>query len=570
MLGEQAKTPRSLLGLEIIRSCGGVDELARNLDGDATRRALQLLIMNEAEECGPLPDDVRGTDNDRYTAFMARVCSKLRCDLRQLGELTVSEETKAAYLLRSVRKNCRSVRVEYSRRHTIEPATTTDSGFVENAAAPSEPLAAEAEPLPAWWEAVRRRLPSPLARLGVMLASFVGDHDNLDAIFRSNGRVDVGRLAALLRCSRSDVEKVLAALRKEVVKVRQSVPRPFLAIHRELSQLATTSFAGLADCELRQKLFEISRGLAYSFGPDDAIARGARRLDRAVFSQAIDMLLDEREFSPEPEPRTVLERLMQSIVRVREAFEKADIDAAFTYSAMLVLDAARVQHHVGAPRLQVLMAYTYFLWLGGWYDAFIRANQAIADRCDALIRQKGEEFLDAAPEFEGAETLRRVRTFAILNQISCEFHHTVTSARRERFVVRDYDALAHLARRLETLLEQDPEAGTVIDELLVVRAHLARAAYNFHRTASEAEKNRWKEERERQRESLHQHVRQHFFDHLLGAPDVPRLLAAANTAEGSAVDRTLDILQDLLQHYPAAARDLRAERLAALRSPTIE
>jgi len=335
-----------------------------------------------------------------------------------------------------------------------------------------------------------------------------------------------------------------------------------------LSKLAATSFEGLADAELRRELFDLSRSLAKSFAPENVDARAVKKLDLSDFNTTLDLLLDEWPVLDLPEQRSTLERLMQSIVQVCEALEAGDINRAFVRSGPLILNAARVQHHMSPSRLQVLLAYTYLLRVAGWYDACNEARQAIVARCNAIARQKGEDVLDLPPEFDSGETLRRVRTYARLNILVCLFNYKLTTAPQERFAVKDYDALVGLVDRFGELLADDPDADFVWNELLVLRAHIARAAYNLHRTAKGDAKARWKAERDRRRHELRQMIDEHFF-----TSDMPKLNArqlveaTLNAAEDCAVERTLDILEEALHDRPQLVREIRAERLATLQPP---
>lgn len=559
-MADERQSGRESRAQGILEQYGGLEALLSEPASERSGTALELLVLNELDSFGSWGGLPTGADGE--ARFVRRVCGKLRFDLRQLSELRCEDAQKVRYLLRGIRSQCKRVLGEFGRQRLEPRARLVDSQYLMKLAG-SVPAGVEPEgQVPGWYWRVQGRLPGPLARLAALLAAYVGERDTVDDLVRSDGRIDVGALSDTFGCSRGEVRRLLAVLREESVKVKPRVPRPFLDIHRRLSQLAASSFDGLADVELRERLFNISRALAYAFGPEDAVASGVQQLDKIEFDAAIDLLLEERQMSELSAQRDILERLMQRALKTCAALESADMDGAFKDSALLVLDVARIQHHTSPARLQVLLCYSYFLWLGRWYEAFIQTNRAICERCEALVRSKGESEYDRAPEIPQAETLRRVRTFALVNEISCLFNHVHTTARSERFVVRDYGAVEPLAGRLRELLAFDPGATTVLEELLVVQAHLVRAAYNVGRKVAADERERWRLERERQRGALRDLIEAHFSDPKRGVPDVQRLLDASQVGEGCAVGRTLDVIEEALRSRPDVLHTFRAERLA--------
>jgi hypothetical protein len=210
------------------------------------------------------------------------------------------------------------------------------------------------------------------------------------------------------------------------------------------------------------------------------------------------------------------------------------------------------------------------LRLAGWYDACNEANQAIIDRCNAIAQQKEEAALDLPPEFESGETLRRIRTYAGSNILVCTFNYLLTTAPQERFAVKDYDALVKLADRFRELLTDDPDADFVWNEMLVLRAHVARAAYNFHRTAKGEAKARWKAERDQQRRALREMIDEHFLTFEMPKLNARQLVEATlGAAEDCAVERTFGILEEVLHDRPELVREIRAERLVTLQPPAL-
>ncbi|MBU0638541.1 MAG: hypothetical protein KKB50_06725 [Planctomycetes bacterium] len=559
--------------LAIIRQHGGgVEQLINDPGSTRTRQVVELLVWNEVPSRAPLPAGDGGRDAD--TAFVRRVCSKLMVDLRYLGDLAdLPAAQKERILLRAVSKWCYRTAGEKAQRNAQGTSRSPREAYLPR---PDEvldrhhpaPLSDE-EAQARWAELLEQAAPSRLARLATRLALYVEDAADLEDLLNCEQRFDVGRLSRTLGCTRAQVRELLAVWRREICKVKAMVPRAFRDVYQRLNRLAAASFQGLADWDLRCELFDISRSLAFAFGPEDADARAVKPLEALEFNTTVDLLLDERSFSERPEQRTVLEQLMQSIVHVREALQAGDTNRAFAHSARLVLEAARVQHHAGPARLQILQAYTYFLRLAGWFEQVVQGERAIAERCNALVREKGPEILDRAAEFESGETLRRVRTYAGLNQLTCRFNHILTSAPQQRFVVRDYDGLVALVPHYERLLRDDPEADFVYSELLVLRAHIARAAYNLHRSARGAPaKQRWQAERDRQRAALLEFVEKHFFTSDFPAENARRLVdATAEAAEGYAAERALDILEETFAGWPAIVTELRATRLAALQYP---
>lgn len=562
--------------LAILGQPGGIEALIRDPDGRSTKETLVLLILNEDPERAPPPAELQEKPADPDTAFVERVRGKLQWQLRHLADLPGTATRRQRQFLNAVSRLCQKTNAErdgrYCCRAPFQAGLWKLDCFEARRQDGLQKLAerwGHQPPLPPWWDMVLRRMPSRQARLMVLLAPWVSDPDQIDSILKSDGTLDVDRVAGILQCTRREVAEMVATWRKEIPKVQPIVPHPFASIYRRLKELASTSLGGLADLQLREKLFDLSRDLAFSFDPESTIAPGAKRIDNLEFEAAIDLLLSEWEFSEQTGQRAILERLMTTARRVCDALEGADIDRAFSHSALFVLDAGRMQHHVSPSRPHVLLAYAYFLWMGGWGQAYLRANEAIADRCNAIVRAKGVEVLDLPPEFERGATLRRVRTYAGVNQVSWLFYHTFTTARQQRFVVKDYEGLASLVGRLGQLIRDDPRADTVFDEQLVVRAHLVRAAYNERRRAKDnADQERWKRTEAQWRTELRELLDNHFLSSDRSRRDAQALVErVGEAAEGFAVERTLDIVTEAMGDLPEIVDRIRAERQSLCSPP---
>ncbi|HUU97512.1 MAG TPA: hypothetical protein VM487_17390 [Phycisphaerae bacterium] len=560
----QAKASRARA---IIQQKGGIEALVTQVDSESTGTALELLVWNEVQDRAPSPSDESGCDVD--TAFVRRVCSKLRFELRHLSDLDLSIPQKEESLLRAVHSSCRRTRSERDGRYLARVPAAIDPGHLDKMPGHGQASGpGDSSSLSQWWHDVRATVLSQREQLAPLLALYERDPDAISALCDGAGQFDVGRISRKFGWSRRETRRLLSYLRREINKVKPMVPRMFRDVCRRLSKLAATSFEGLADAELRRELFDLSRSLAQSFGPENVDVRAVKKLDLSDLNVTLDLLLDEWTVFDLPEQRSTFEHLMQNIVRVCEALEAGDVNRAFVHSAPLILNAARIQHHMSPSRLQVLQAYTYLLRLAGWYDACNEANRAVIERCNAIARQKGAEALDRPPEFDSGETLGRIRTYASSNILVCMFNYQLTTAPQERFAVKDYDALVGLVDRFGELLADDPDADFLWNELLVLCAHIARAAYNLHRTAKGAAKARWKAERDRRRHELREMIDERFFTSEVPKLNARQLVEATlNAAEDCAVERTLDILEEVLHDRPQLVREIRAERLATLQPP---
>ena len=99
----------------ILSSVGGVDALTRDPEGCDSGRALELLVMNEAEDAAPVVRPRAATDALETGAGTRRAVSKLRYVLRYLGEIESSDADKERCLLRSVARECRRLESTFHR-----------------------------------------------------------------------------------------------------------------------------------------------------------------------------------------------------------------------------------------------------------------------------------------------------------------------------------------------------------------------------------------------------------------------------------------------------------------------
>jgi hypothetical protein len=347
-------------------------------------------------------------------------------------------------------------------------------------------------------------------------------------------------------------DRVRPAQRKEAsgaVPVR--VPQAFHHMYERFKELTAMPFDGLDNAglrELREAIFQITRCIVRAFDRSNTYFRGTWSLKDSQLETVLDLLLDGWKFSDPGNRRRVLERSMQTIVRIREALTIGDVGGAFTECAALILNASEIERPESPSRIQLLVTYAVWLWLAGRYDEAIHVNQQVANRCNAIANARGEAVLDCPPEFEAGETLRRVRTYAEMNIINCLFFQKLTTATEERFVVHDYDTVASLVDRSYRVLEADPEAGDFIyEELLVFQAHLARAAEDAYRSSTGEMREWWRAERDRRYRDLRDLVNDHFLVPDNVEESARLLIAAADAGEGCAVSRTIEILADALR-----------------------
>ena len=557
---------------ELVAPNGGVLRLLNEYESKDAARAesakevLRHIVSVAVDNRTPLPPPYSKYNAADFEArFVNDICAKLRPTLRKLVEATPDVARLETNFLRAVQRQ-----VERSRRVFLAKYESGAAPLLaEEEDRHSSSRNRAREEIRTAAECFRpvldgRWTPPHTVELLKYLEAWaeepVADASPLD----DDGVLDAGALAERLGLTPREVQRIIRVVRKEGSPVREQPPRQFRKVHKRLMKFASEPWGSLADAELREEIFRLSRDLAFSFGPHDAIAKGARMLDRGEFSGAVNTLLDERAFTEALEQRTVLERQMQTILRICEAFEASNLNEAFKLSGVFLLDAARIQHHTSPERLQTLLAYTHLLQLGKQYEAYVDASRAIADRVNDIVALKGAGELDEAAEFEHAVPLRRIRTYARVNEISCLFNHVLTTASTNVFRAPNYEALRELAQGLRDVIADDPQAVTVHDELLVIQAHVYRAAYNRFRDRQKTDHEYWRVERDTQRRLLSDTIDAYFFDVRRPIPDGARLMDAAHAAEGGAVDRVLDVLDQVLNAYPSVLQELRQERLAQL------
>ena len=573
--GGEHRARRRQAILQLVRQHGGVRHFLQELDGAnsaESQETLRYIIQAQLGDRLPLPPVYSEfMSQDAEDRFLNHACSKLRPTVRKLLEVDLPEPELEDRFLLSVVRQCERARRGFLKRYAATRCHALKDESPGRWFAASLDATKSEDAASGWFDAVLRGgwVPPHTARLFVLLRLWLDAPVASQCPLTDSGELDFARMAVTLGIAERELRRIVRFLRREAPKVHTAVPRPFRKVHQRLTEFASAPWGTLADAKLREALFDLARDLAFSFGPQDAIARGAKMLVKREFTGAIDLLLEERSFTAAADQRGVLERQMQRIIQICESLEGGNLGAAFSQSASFVLDAARIQHHTSPERLQVLLAYAHLLWLGRWYDACIDANRGVADRCDAIVRLKGEPELDYPPEFENGVSLRRVKTYAAVNALSCRFHHVLTGSPGQRFWVKDYEDLVGLVAELKELIALDPEATTVHEELLVVQSHVVRAAHNRHHGHQLAadERKHWEVEHQRQRAELQRIIDTYFLDAALGVPDVSRLLAAAQTGEGCAVERTLDVVEENLQACPTLAQEMRRVRLAAIRPP---
>ncbi len=557
---------------ELVGRYGGLPQLLSDLDSAdkelvaPAKEVLRHIVSVAVDNRVPLPPPCsKFNDANFEERFVNEICAKLKPTLRKLPEAVSAPHRLRSSFAHAVQRQCERSRRVFLARYE-QGATQLLAEEEDRRTSARQREHRDDVGLGEWFARVLdgQWVPPHTAEVLKYLEAWADEPRADRSPLNDEGTLDARALAGMLGLTPGEVTKIMRIVRKEGAPVRETPRRQFRKVHKRLLKFASEPWGSLADAELREEMFRLARDLAFSFGPDDAIAKGAKLLDRAEFSGAINVLLDERSLAEVHEQRTVLERQMQTILKICDALERNQLDEAYKLSGAFLLDAARVQHHTSPERLQVLLAYSHLLHLGKQWQAYVDVNRAVVDRCDELARHKGESELDETPEFENAVTLRRIRTYAKVNAASCLFHNIVSTARTNVFRVTSYPGLAALAERLREVIADDPDASTVQDELLVIQAHVFRAAHNRFRDRHKTDHDHWRRERDRQRALLMETIETHFFDKARQIPDAARLTDAAHTAEGGAVDRTLDILDQMLNAYPGVLQELRQERLAKM------
>ncbi len=560
---------------DAVWDAGGVDKLKKNRESQDHR------LVREVENLlATLVLTWVARNNGQYSGirvkeekYVPRVVCKLKSELRRLAKVRCNSGTRHAWFLDAIQTWCARTLWEKQGYYIADDVPVDRDVDVSRVKAKNADTEADED-----FEGCFADDPDitglpEYAALYVLLAPLDCTPDEVDSLLDARGRFDVREIRYKLGCTlrearetASYLDAALADFKRRVAKVRQMVPRAFRNIYRRLAELPQLD--RLAEVELRGELFDLARGLLASFGRENLYGRGVLPLDRPQFEYSVDLLLDEHRGSAPGEYRAVVERSMQAVVNIREALEAGDVGRAFRYAPILMWNAAQMQDRVSAAYPQLLLAYGYTLRLAGQGQEYIRFHKELVRLCDAIVRRVGRDVLDKPPELERGETLRRVRTYAGMNEIVGLFYFEFSSPAEERFLVKDYKGLASLPRRITQVLDDDPKAEFVTEELLVVCAHLVRAAYNLHRGAKEpAEKRRWRTERDTRRDELGALINNYFFDPDRGHPCPQRLIEAAeNAGEGAAPNRTLDIIEELLREQRAkdVLAALRAERKAAM------
>ncbi len=564
MLMQYVESPYTIhkRGMVVLHERGGLENWMAQPDAPQTLIALEILVLNEAQNRSP---DIDGLNTD--AAFIRRVVSKLKYVLRHMGDLDVSLERKEAILLRSVAKECKRTNQERGGRFLDPQPHTKDQADLDLLPGDnSEDTGGWNAAQSTWWDRLKSHVPSRLAKRASVLASWIEGQCDIDTILTSDGVFDVDEISKMLHCANGETKEILGCWQREADAILPKVPRKLNGICRKLKELLSKPFDGLADSELRERLFDISRSLAASFGSMKIRTRAVRKLDLPGFDDSIDLLLDERKFSESQTDRGTMERLIQTLTHIRDAISSGNVDKAFAHSASLVVDIARLQHHTSQERLQVVLAYSHFLFVAGECEAFYQFNQAIEKRTEALAASQGKNAWDSSPEFASGETLRRIRTYARLNQVTYQFYRQLTTASKERFVVQSYEQLQSLDEKLCQAAAEDPAATFLHDELLVLRTHLVRAAYNQHRRAAKSEKTNAHNQHEQYMEKTRELIQDEFIDRHTGLTDVSKIIRAIrSTAEGCAVERSLDVIEELFAHIPDTAYQIAHERAARIR-----
>ncbi|MBN2563661.1 MAG: hypothetical protein JXQ75_22310 [Phycisphaerae bacterium] len=558
--------------MEVIDQRGGPGKIVEEPNSDYNRNTLKILILIEAayRDENPRGRNSREQGHDANDRFLRRVLCKVQSRIRHHTDLPrQSANDQKKTLVAIVEWEWDQVRREGPRYADLQPGHIDPA----NLARFEDRRAGEG---PSAWTNPDGTI--DLGSLGAkpLLDLFASDSKGLEAFLNSKGRLDPGKIACEMGVTRQEIRSVLGRLKRNLESLMRKDGRMILhgfkKVYHRLKELASTPFGDLPEAELRETLFDISRSLVMSFGHEVIYAKGIKGLDELELGQTIDRLLGERELRMgEPRQREIVERLARSVQLVKDALETRDIAKLFAWSSRLVLDAAGLQHHLGPSRLQLLLAYTYLLRLAGWYDAYIQANEAIAKRCDDIDSMDAAA-LDRRPEFESGATLRRVRTHARVNVVECLFYFKLTSAREGRFVLRDrnknrcYERLVSLVKRLYAVLEEDPEAEVVYNSLIIVQAHIARAAYNLCRRAKGDAKDRWARERERRNRELVELIESRFLTSYVADENADELMAAVKVlGEGCARERALDVIVDVLrQDHMDVVRGIRRKREALL------
>ena len=366
--------------LTVTRGVGGVTELATAVCAktELGHSLIDTVTLSWLDERAAHNPRLRDAAYDEW--FLARVRTTLRCSLKTLQASKEVPAKLERLLLQVVGRDCgRALAVWKQRAGIHDDAAVRQPDVMDVAAPQTRRVADEEEDGPVWSNLLAGQSLSLEARTSTLMAltapeendvrSLMHDPDKLATLCRPSGEFDLKKLAGYLGLSPRSTRKYLQRLKKEIARVKAMVPRSFQTVYDRLTALATGKPDALTGLELRQLLFDLVRSLAVGFDPTNFDAQGVQKLKPAQFNSVVDSLLGERDFCEASEDRSIMERIMQQAVRIREALELSDVNAAYVQTAPLVLDAARLQDPAAPERLQILINYVYLLELAGWYDA---------------------------------------------------------------------------------------------------------------------------------------------------------------------------------------------------------
>lgn len=336
--------------------------------------------------------------------------------------------------------------------------------------------------------------------------------------------------------------------------VRGDVPTGLDEVHALLR-----SERKLDDAEVRVATFQLSRALVRTLGKRITRIEFANRciepLDVDRIRDVTDGLL-HADASVAGQVHT-RQRLIDTARNLQAAF---DNDDARTYELTehFIRCAARLHPARSPERLQLLVTYAVWLWIGQQYDEALEVNGKVVRRVNELAAAKGGGILDQLPAFGCVETLRRVRTYADMNIANCMFFQKFTTATERVFMVSDYEAMVReVLTRSHDALSRDPGSSSFLDkELLIFHAHAYRAAgekcANVTRrwlqgTALADDPSWWNIEQARQRYQVERLIRNPDKFYVPGNPEMTmrRIADAARLAEDEAVLRTIQIVKSL-------------------------
>ncbi|UCF32635.1 MAG: hypothetical protein JSV78_09910 [Phycisphaerales bacterium] len=544
------------------KEVGGIQSLAlqakaRTKEFETVVEAIAQIWLEDHSKHG---GDVSETATLKKFFELAR--AKLGWEVRHLAKCDLPSERMEAIFIRNTGQACARALGE-SRRTQKRAALFTAQAARQHA----EEIGGHNRPVgeePPILLTLEKTALSTNAKLAVLLALYWLDSSPLKDAYIIRDRLNLKKLAKYTGLQAKELRESQRIPERSIAKVKRRVPPAFWNIDKQLSKLAASRPQGVAGLDLRQQGFDLARSLAAGFAPENLDTPGVAPPHLPEFDETVDLLLDEYKLAEVPRDREIVERLMQSVVRLREALGDGDLERTFALAGPFVLDAARLQQPLAPERLQICLAYTYLLKIAGWVDACLQGLKVIERRCNEIVKEEGIESLDYPAELDHGLPLRRVRTFVRANSVLVSFYYKLTTAGGLRFRVRDYQALSRLTEQLQKSLADDPRADTIGEDLLVIRAHTYRAAYNRARRCPSRSKHSAENEKRLQQRKLLSLISRSFWDSNRDRPDARRLVEAAhNAGEGYAADRTLDILEQLLRHWgDEAAEDLIAERVA--------